>query len=155
MFHGMLSISAQQSTALNCVLQDKSTCSISWRQKFRELVTLRGQFGAGDRYGKCEPFGSRAKAEFENNDRRCDIVKTLQRKETWTKRIWERSPAGIGDHIVEHLIWVFGGTKKKKTTSAGLWGQRRGERGGNRPRDKETDDNPKKKPCLSKQMAAG
>lgn len=43
---------------------------------------MRGQFGAGKWYGKCEAFGSRAKAEFENNDRRCDMVKRLQRKET-------------------------------------------------------------------------
>lgn len=81
--HDMLSIFALQSTALNYVLQDNSaTCSISCRQKFREPVTLRGQFGAREWYGKCESFGSRTKAEFENNDRRCDMVKRFQRKET-------------------------------------------------------------------------
>lgn len=101
------------------------------------------------------------KAEFENNDRCCDSVKRLQRKETWTKKEFrEWSPDGIGAHIVGHLIWVFGRGKKykkkeKKHTCAGLWGQRHGELGGNRLRDKETDNNPKKKPCLSKQMAAG
>lgn len=127
------------------VLQDNSTtCSISWWQKFWETVTLRGQ-----RCGKCKPFGSHATAEFENNDRCCDTVKRLQRKETWTKRTWEKSPAGIGAHIVRHLIWMFGGKKHER------WGQRRGEQGGNRPRDKETDDKPKKNLCLSKQMAAG
>lgn len=96
------------------VLQDNSTtCSISWWQRFK----YPSHWQRGQRCGKCEPFGSRAAAEFENNDSHCDTVKRLQRKETWTKKIWEKSPAGMGAHVVRHLIQMFGGDKENHTSA--------------------------------------
>lgn len=67
-------------------------------------IHIEGTVGCRETVRECEPFGSLAKAEFENNDRHCDMVERLQRKETSAKRIWERSPAGIEDHIVGNLI---------------------------------------------------
>lgn len=58
----------------------------------------------------------------------------------------------MGAHVVWHLIQMFGGDKENHT-SAEDKDVVSGEEAG--PEIKRPKDNPKKKPCLSKQMVTG